>query len=631
MEHLILISTSDSRFIENKKITYGQKYLPYFQKFFPDNYNPETITEGIIYFINGLKNNKANLSDHKPIKINIKKFKLTSNYIFIEFEPSNTVELDSILVKELLRHYLKIKKNINQNEITPYFAIVEKKTFFDLLENEKINLQVNLYEKISQWEKLVNLFEPLDKIEETDFWFKPAILNKIAFALTKLSECSLNIKKQIPDQQKRIQFLQQKKYYRSNCNKIFNRLIELDNLNPSHYSNKAYFHYQNLNELIYPGGRRDGNFFEEVQKALDNFENALDLDFSRINDHYRKGYILAIILPEKITFASDQTNIPDRFKNKKLLIEEGILSFERVLKIYDEQNSPEEFKKRYFNTYLKTLYNLSYVYQSCVLNKNEKLIKLTIKIFPELANELDKDLKPFEYKINLLKKSLEYFEKFVRWVNKKFITLEEEQNLLEIIKYEDSLKTKQTLIQPRLKAYQLGKIYFDLYLSTNDQAHLQQAKKSLILTTQLKKKNPEERDFYIQNLLGQIYIFDNREDLSLKLLEDLSRKNKLDDYIKITLMISYILRKETDKAKKILNELSQKANTLFAKELMFWNFIINELEAKRDEELLKKMGIHCKEKQTYYTQNDNKENYYYKPNTFPDIYSRIVIRIINNR
>lgn len=632
MEHLILISTNSKQFIDNKKITYGQNYLSSFRKFFPDNFDPEKITEGIIYF-NGTKNNKQEEKniDQKPLKILIKKLKLTPNYIFIEFDISNHLEFDSQLIKELLRLYLKSTKNITQNEITPYFAIVEKNRFYELLENEKINAQISVYEKNSEWEKLVRLFEPLDKIEETDIWYNTVILNKIGFALTRLSECSVNLKKQFSDPKKRNNFLNQKRYYRINCEKIYNRLIEIDNLNPSYYSSKAYFHYQNLSELIYPGGRRDGNFFDEVQKALDNFENAIDLDYSRINDHYRKGYLLAVILPERITFAPDQNNIPERFKNKKLLIEEGILSFERILKIYEDSTASEDFKKRYFNTYLKTIYNLASVFQSIVINKNEKLTKLIIKIFPELTSDFEIDYTPFEYKINNLKKSLEYFEKFVRWVNKKFISKDEEQDLIEIIKYEDSLKSSQSIIQPRLKAYQLGKIYYELFLTTNDQTYLQQAKRSLLLATQLKKKSPEDRDYYIHNLLALIYIFENKFDMSIRLLEDIQRRSKLDDYIKITLMIAYITQKEIEKANRVLNSLLEKGNSIFKKELMFWKLIINEINGTRDYNLSSTSDFSTQEKQTQSEEKNFEEekNKSYQYSGSSDIYSRIIFKVLN--
>ncbi|MGB9665595.1 MAG: tetratricopeptide repeat protein [Ignavibacteria bacterium] len=631
MELLTIICLTNKSFLSNKNITYGKDYLLYFKKFFPDNLNPEQIKEGLIYFYSSSKNSNSENLDTNSISIKIKKFKITADYIFLEFDIKETTEYPSTLIKEILRSYLKKNKNISQNEITPFLSIVEKDEFFDFLQREKISSHITVYEKKRDWEKIIQFFEPLDQIEETEFWNNALLLSKLAFALSQSSECSINLKKQFPSIQQRDQFLKQKKYFRTNCEKIFNRLIELDNLNPSYYSSKAYFHYQNLNELIFPGGRRDGNFFEETQKALDNIENALERDFSRINDHYRKGYILTKILPDKITFAPNPENIPDKFKNKKLLIEEGILSFERVLKIYDDQNASEEFKKRHFNTFIKTLYNLASVYKSNVLTKNEKIIKIVSKIFPDSKLELSEEILWFDLKMKNLKKALEYFEKFARWVNKKFIDENEEPDILKVIEMEESLLGNK-LYQPRMKAYQLGSIYFEMFLICSENEYFQKAKKSLMLALQLKKNNSAQKDFYIHNLLATIYILEDKAELAIRLLEDIQKKNRLDDYIKITLLISYTIKGEFLQSERILKELLGKQASKYRNELLFWNFIINEKQSKRQHNLITEMGISIYKRNIDSNSNNNDDiDEIYSVNGKENIYSRIALKILNHK
>ncbi|NPV11930.1 MAG: hypothetical protein HPY57_09095 [Ignavibacteria bacterium] len=625
MENIILISTSDINITEKRKITYGQEYTAYFQKFFPKEFKSEQIKEGIIFFKYSAKKENP---EPNSIQINIQKLKITSKYIYIEFDFHKSTEFSSSLIKEILRTYLRNEFNISSNEITPYFTIVEKTKFLNLLKNEKLLTQIKIFERDSQWENLAKLFEPFDKIEEIEIWSNPQILNKLGFALSRLSECSINLKKQFPDPEKRKNFLNQKQYYRVNCEKIYDRLIELDPHNPSYYSSKAYFHYQNLNELILPGGRRDGNFFEEVQKAIDNLENAIELDFNRINDHYRKGYILGIILPQIISFSYSKNKIPDKFKDRKLLITEGTHSFERVINIYENQNLPDDFKKPYFNTYLKTLYNLASIYQNNLSCKTEKLTKIINLLFPSIKSVSENEIIGFDHKIRNHKKALEYLEKFIRWVNKKFIPPEEEADVIKVIEYEDSLKTTK-FISPRLQSYQLGKIYFELFLLTNDINNLKIAKKFFLNSLRLKKTNPKEKDFYIQNLLAQTLIFEGKADMAIKLLEDLNQKNRLDQYINITLIYAYLSCKEFKKAENQIDNLIRNGNPIYRKELLFCKAILLELQNMRDDLILKELGITKKEHSKSFPDQDKiGKNNIYQLRKSADLYSQLIFKVL---
>ncbi|MGB9677982.1 MAG: hypothetical protein ACPLZ9_05115, partial [Candidatus Ratteibacteria bacterium] len=147
MELLTIICLTNKSFLSNKNITYGKDYLLYFKKFFPDNLNPEQIKEGLIYFYSSSKNSNSENLDTNSISIKIKKFKITADYIFLEFDIKETTEYPSTLIKEILRSYLKKNKNISQNEITPFLSIVEKDEFFDFLQREKISSHITVYEK----------------------------------------------------------------------------------------------------------------------------------------------------------------------------------------------------------------------------------------------------------------------------------------------------------------------------------------------------------------------------------------------------------------------------------------------------------------------------------------------------
>lgn len=596
MEYLALISLNNQNLLEKKKLFWGKQYLENFFKYLPQ----EKITKGnlrfgYIYFSNST--NQINNKDisTKSIFINIKNISITETFISLEFDVIREEEIPSDLIKRIARNYLKRENKITQNELTPFLVIANKKIFDDMMESDKLKNLIELNFEKRNWKEIANIIEQIEDLENSTLWYDLKILGKIGFAFAKLSECTLNLKKTLKTKEAINQYLIEKKKNRLLAEKIFNRCIEIDKTNPSNFSALAYLYYQSAQELTLPGGRRDENLFNVVDKALLNINAALELDYKRLNDHYRKAYLFSNTLLKKVKYTANKENVPDKFRDTKLLLNEGIQSYERILSIF-ESETEENIKKRFLNIYLKSLYNLADLYENSINVKPEKLYHLVNIIFPNISIENINNWS--HYKNKYLKKSLEYSEKCIRFVNNKFIPSEEESDIINLLTIEDSLKVIP-LIPTKLKAYQLAKIYFKLYLINDEKSYLEQAKKILFKAIQF--KNSSNIDYsYIYNLLALVLTLLNQPSLALDVILNLEKKVKLPPYIQITKAISLITLGEFDRAERILQDIApinsknfdhQKNKSIFYEEALFWLFIIKKQTNSPLADTLYKMKI----------------------------------------
>lgn len=596
MEYLALISLNNHNLIEKKKLYWGEQYLENLTKYLPqEKITKENLRFGYIYFSNST--NQINHKDisMKSIFINIKTILINETFISIEFDVIREEEIPSDLIKRIARNYLKRENKITQNELTPFLVLANKKIFDDMMETDKLKNLIELNFEKSNWKGIANIIEQIEDLENSTLWYDLKILGKIGFAFSKLSECTINLKKILKTTEAINQYLIEKKKYRLYSEKIFNRCIEIDKTNPSNFSALAYLYYQSAQELTLPGGRRDENFFHVVDKALLNINAALELDYKRLNDHYRKAYLISNTLLQKVKYTSNKENLPDKYKDTKLLLNEGIQSYERIISIF-ESETDENNKKRFLNIYLKTLYNLADLYENSINTKSEKLHQLVKNIFPNLSIESINNWSL--YKNKYLKKSLEYSEKCIRFVNNKFIPSEEESDIINLLTIEDSLKVIP-LIPTKLKAYQLAKIYFKLYLVNGEKSYLEQAKK--ILFKALQFKNSSNIDYsYIYNLLALVLTLLNQPSLALDILINLEKKVKLPPYIQITKAISLITLGEFDSAERIFQDFAptntknfdhQKNKSIFYDEALFWLFIIKKQTNSPLADILHKMKM----------------------------------------
>ena len=234
-----------------------------------------------------------------------------------------------------------------------------------LLREQLRRLQLN-----DNWRGIYEKFQPIEKLHQNDLiWNNHQVLNAIAFACAKLSETSSIPREIFRDEETKSNFLKQQAKFRKHTERIRKRCIELDPSNAGYHSNLAYTYYQNINELTAPQGRRDGNLKKEIDNFIIAIDETLALDPRRVTDLYRKGRILADILPNKILWTNSYDGRDDfserlRTANKKR--DEGIKILLRAKNEWEKlipNNPDEEFRqKRYRKDYIRSLYKLSGVY-----------------------------------------------------------------------------------------------------------------------------------------------------------------------------------------------------------------------------------------------------------------------------
>ena len=256
---------------------------------------------------------------------------------------------------------------------------------------EKIQILIEQLKRLkskSNWREIHEKFQPIEELHQNDLiWNNHQVLNDIAFACAKLSETSSIPRQIFRDEKAKRDFLKQQAEYRKHTEWIRKRCIELEPNNAGYQSNLAYTYYQNINELTAPRGRKDGHF----QKEIDNFIAAVDetlvLDPKRVTDLYRKGRILADILPDKILWTKyyeDCDNFTEKLKKANEKREEGIQALLRAKNEFENlspDNPNEEFwYKRYRKDYIRSLYQLSAAYYSKVLEDwDESVFTLNLR------------------------------------------------------------------------------------------------------------------------------------------------------------------------------------------------------------------------------------------------------------
>ena len=242
---------------------------------------------------------------------------------------------------------------------------------------ETIQLLIEQLKKLKikdNWQGIYEKFQPIDKLHQNDLiWNNHLVLNDIALACAKLSEISSIPREIFRDEKAKGDFLKQQAEYRKHTEQIRKRCIELEPNNAGYRSNLAYSYYQNINELTAPRGRKDGNLKKEIDNFIAAVDETLALDPRRVTDLYRKGRILANILPDKILWTKsyeDRDDFTEKSKQANEKRENGIqtlLSAKQVWENLSYDNKNEEYwKNRYRKDYVKSLYLLSQTYYNKV-------------------------------------------------------------------------------------------------------------------------------------------------------------------------------------------------------------------------------------------------------------------------
>ncbi len=409
----------------------------------------------------------------------------------------------------------------------------------------RLKNEINLLKRNNDWLGIYKKFGLVANLpQRQDLWKNAGILSEIGFACGMLAKVS---KEELPNKQdERDRFLDQKAKYREEARMIRVRCTELMPNNPSYWANLGYLHYQNAMELKSPKGRRDGNLQPEAEEAIKCYNKALSIAPNRIKDLYRKGKLLADILP----------SIYWKKKNGKLVKEkciEGIRSYQNAIELWESLGShnQEQSKERSRcrNEYIKSLYNTGSTYCEMIINGWEPAIfalGLRKKISPEdKVSYNPSDLKNANY-------AAEYFHKC--WVADR-------------ADGEAATLTINGVCEGVDKLYSLGKVAFVQYwiLSGNGQkkdkdvpeaiSYRDDAEEYLKQALEFPRsweKQRQKKD-YIAELLARLYISKEEYEKAVEVIEKY-RTNRVDPYILHTWSLALMLLGRYSEAQAKLQE-----------------------------------------------------------------------------
>lgn len=516
--------------------------------------------------------------------------------LILYYNIKEQLNIASSIVWKALR--LALSGNNDRLLNLPFCALIDKTFLQTTLDDEDIIYKLKKLTSKNDWNTILQLFPDIENIENLPhLWNNRIILNSIAFAAAKLSETTINVRHQYPDENQRKKFLNQQAQYRKLTLKLRKRLIELNPHNPAYHSNLAYTHYQHCIELSTPGGRRDGNLKEEAKSALKAFDNALELDPNRITDSYRKGRLLIRIIAPNILFSINKLKSEQQNNNHnkevldllKLYFEtnlQGIETLKNTQRTYETIPTIDEKSLiRYKKEYIKALYNISYAYSALVpfywnylsyLNSNELPDSDSIELEENSPITISKiqGYKPLFFSSTMANKLLDYITNSQKYIEKCIFSDTQPKNLPSII-----LEASQHgTIDAVYKLYNAAKINLKKYfllrtlekhfpsLVTNiekeilDSASLAEQSFKQALKVHWQPDFARQSKAFIAEKLARLYIDTKRYTLAIKVLEPFLNK-KIDYYIRYTCALAALLESNLTLAKtQISRALQEKRN-----------------------------------------------------------------------
>jgi len=558
---IFIIATSYEYINSEGSFFWGEKYFPDIRNHIPLNTaDVISITDAILYF------NKTHLKEKPPVKLKIKQTHITRLYLKIEYKVVGELDNKSYRLRNALKEYFN-KKSVLE---LPFCCAVDETKFFDILKAQEIFSDISYHENKNDWNAIYNLMKTYDPIEKSELWNNAEVLSRFAFATSKLSECTENLKRKFPDKEKRKEFLNQKKFFRELTIKIRQRCIELSPENASYYSNLAYTYYQSVNELNTPNGRRDGNLIREAENAIKLFDQALLIDDTRITDIYRKAMLISEILPQHTLYKSDSTNpseqenqIKEKYLSAIEMINAGLEEFVKLVNIYenkflkpDTNITKSDVNSHYKKYYIKSLYHIA--------QKRLKLAKINFNIMNLLYGykPIDIDDETINNKIRSLNYANYYIEKCIK---QDYSKKKEEKFLIDLVECDN-------FIPAVYKAYLKAVIETCLFIITNKDKHLLTAKefyhKAIELNFPREMKN--QNKMFIIEKMATLNLIEGKYDSAIKLLEPVYNKSlknqykQFPDYAAFTLAIAFILIGDKSKAEEIIQNYKNTTNKIFA-------------------------------------------------------------------
>ncbi|MEO0075832.1 MAG: hypothetical protein ABIK31_07005 [candidate division WOR-3 bacterium] len=156
------------------------------------------------------------------------------------------------------------------------------------------------------------------------------------------------------------------------------------------------------------GGRRDGKPLEEIEKALQYLNKALELNDARVNDLYRKGQMLSELYPKLTLFSKAKMPSADKYKTANEKIIEGIKAFETAISVF-ENFAPDDFKRKsYYKEYVKCCYDGARAYSDLVSNNWDE-IQFVLSLDHKISEDdkvtyIPDDLKNIDKALGLIEK-----------------------------------------------------------------------------------------------------------------------------------------------------------------------------------------------------------------------------------
>ncbi len=556
-----IISTSFDNIQPDGSFFWGEKYFPDIKEHLPVNtVEIISVSEGLIYF------NKTSMKDRPALKIKITKSHLTKVYLKIYYKILGESEYKSYQVRNAIKQYFGKKTLLD----LPYCCIVEKDKFDKIISAGNITFDIENYVKSNNWIEIYNILEKHFPLEKSNLWNDAEVLNKFSFATAKLSECSENLKKKFPDEEKRKQFIKSKKYFRELTIKLRKRCIELSPKNATYYSNLAYTYYQSVTELVIPNGRRDGNLLDDAEKAIQYFDKALSIDAARINDMYRKGILLSEILPDytlyKISKGENTNNIPSSDEKYNSAIKSITMGIDELVKLtntyenFDSQTNPgekSEFNKNHYKKYyVKALYHIA--------QKTLKIARLDFNLINLLYgySPLQYDEQNISDALSNLNLANNYIEKcIINDYNRK----KEEKYLIDLVECDN-------FIPAVYKSYLKALVETYLYALTKKAKHLISAKDFYYKALELNfpRELSNQNKIFIKEKLSVLNLLEGKFEAAIKMLEPLYEsssksfnKKRFPDYAAFTLTIALILYGNRQRAEEIIEGNINCGNKIF--------------------------------------------------------------------
>ncbi|MGQ9799756.1 MAG: hypothetical protein ACUVRG_10805 [Ignavibacterium sp.] len=565
---IFIIATAFSDIKQSGYFFWRDKYYSQIKNYLPKNITSTLgIGTAIVYFCKNEQKFKNSLL------INITGVQLTSNFLKLNYSIAEEMQYKSYQIRTALRKYLN-KKTILE---LPFCAAVDESDFFNFINDLSIEDKLSLLEQNNDWLSIIKILDKFQPMEKSQIWNNSNLLNRFSFATAKLAECSNNIKIKFPDKLKRKEYLEEKKKFRELTIKLRKRCIELENDNPSFYSNLAYTYYQSATELSTPGGRRDGNLKNDATHALYYLDKALELDDNRITDLYRKANLLSDILSNNILFnPNTDLEINEKYNQAFNYREMSIKTFETLLTKYDNI-SDENQKKRFFKYYIKTLYKLALL--------NFQLGKTNINTLNLLYNHQDglRHNNPLfkstdensEQKLIYLNKAINYLEKCIMLDSGK-----KEQNLIDAA-------TSNNFIIGVYKAYLMGKIYLYKFLLTKDLSDEKTAKEFMLKAheTEFPKELKKQNKIFVLEKLAILYLIEEQPKTAIHLLENAYKRIKIfPEYAALTLAISYLLNNQKNESLEVVEQYLHNEKSLLHDK---FKKLHNALQAKKEADVIK--------------------------------------------